>query len=208
MNKIWTITAIICAMMIHCGCNDDNEVKISQGTALKQEHIEQAENLDKQSYAGLENIFLDTKAIQGQEGKITLLIFGKNNCIYCDKIKDDIKNNDSLKDTLKANFLPYYINISYTKNHTLQFQNTHSHNRESASIPTSTLVETYVKSPMRPTPTLVFLTPAGERIYELPGYLPSEQILILLKYMQSQKWQGKSLQDISLEINESLSHNF
>ena len=188
MNKLWMLCAIIYAMMISFGCNDDNEVRISQGAALNEKHIEQAENLDKESYAGLEDVFLDTKTIQGQEGKITLLIFGKNHCTYCDKLKDDIKNNTSLKSILQSHFLPYYINISYTKNHHLQFQN----------APESTLS----------TSTLIFLTPTGEVIYELPGYLPSKELSALLKYMQSQKWKGKDKDTISLEINESLRNAF
>ena len=203
MNKLWMLCAIIYAMMISFGCNDDNEVRISQGAALNEKHIEQAENLDKESYAGLEDVFLDTKTIQGQEGKITLLIFGKNHCTYCDKLKDDIKNNTSLKSILQSHFLPYYINISYTKNHHLQFQNA-----PESTLSTSTLIETYVKSPMRPTPTLIFLAPTGEVIYELPGYLPSKELSALLKYMQSQKWKGKDKDTISLEINEYLRNAF
>ena len=67
--------------------------------------------------------------------------------------------------------------MSYAKNHLLQFQNT-----PESTLSTSTLMETYVKSPMRPTPTLIFLTPTGEVIYELPGYIPSNEILALLEY--------------------------
>lgn len=197
--KIYTICGSILIMTFFSACSEESDVGISQGKKLTSQYIQEAEDIDKESYAGLEDVFLDTKTIQGQEGKITLLIFGKNRCGYCDKIKDDIKNSKSLQNTLKSHFLPYYINVSYTKNHLLQFQNT-----PESTLSTSTLMETYVKSPMRPTPTLIFLTPTGEVIYELPGYLPSNEILALLEYMQSQKWKGKDKDTISLEVNESL----
>ncbi|WP_289180992.1 thioredoxin fold domain-containing protein [Helicobacter japonicus] len=196
--KIYTICGSILIMTFFSACSEESDVGISQGKKLTSQYIQEAEDIDKESYAGLEDVFLDTKTIQGQESKITLLIFGKNRCGYCDKIKDDIKNGDPV-----IVLIAYYINVSYAKNHLLQFQNT-----PESTLSTSTLMETYVKSPMRPTPTLIFLTPTGEVIYELPGYIPSNEILALLEYMQSQKWKGKDKDTISLEINESLRNAF
>ena len=178
--KIYTICGSILIMTFFSACSEESDVGISQGKKLTSQYIQEAEDIDKESYAGLEDVFLDTKTIQGQESKITLLIFGKNRCGYCDKIKDDIKISNLL-----------------------QFQNT-----PESTLSTSTLMETYVKSPMRPTPTLIFLTPTGEVIYELPGYIPSNEILALLEYMQSQKWKGKDKDTISLEINDPLRNAF
>lgn len=181
-------------VFLFLGCSDENEVKISQGN--NNTAIEQAESLDRQSYAGLEDVFLDTKNISTQEDKVTLLIFGKNNCVYCDKIKDDIKANSEIKTLLQSHFIPYYVNVSYTKIHNLSFVDSKK------ELSTPALMESYVKSPMRPTPTLIFLNPKGESIFELPGYMNADSILKILQYMQSKQWQNKSQAQVASEINK------
>ncbi|TLD86429.1 MULTISPECIES: thioredoxin family protein [Helicobacter] len=195
MKKIFKISLLLCMLSI-VGCEDE-QVKISTAQD-KSEILKQAENRDKSSYAGLEDVFLDTKHINTDENKLTLLIFSKNNCTYCDKLKDDIAKNPALKEMLKAHFLPYYVNVSYTKTHILHF------GEKEQKIPTHNLMESYVKSPMRPTPTLVFIDKSGEAIYELPGYLPQDKMLKLYEYMASGAWAGKNLQQINREINEEI----
>ena len=189
------LCGFICVFTL-LGCNDDNEVKISQGNNAAA--IDHAESLDKQSYAGLEDVFLDTKNISTQEDKVTLLIFGKNNCVYCDKIKDDIKANSEIKSLLQDHFIPYYVNVSYTKIHNLNFIDSKK------ELSSTALMESYVKSPMRPTPTLIFLNPKGEVIFELPGYMKPDSILKILQYMQSKQWQDKDQTQVASEINKIL----
>lgn len=196
MPRFYMLCGFICVFALFLGCNDDNEVKISQGN--NNAAIEHAESLDKQSYAGLEDTFLDTKNITTQEDKVTLLIFGKNNCVYCDKIKDDIKANSEIKSLLQSHFIPYYINVSYTKIHNLNFIDSKK------ELSTNALMESYVKSPMRPTPTLIFLNPKGESIFELPGYMNADAIVHILHYMQSKQWQDKSQAQVANEINTIL----
>ena len=84
MKKIFKISLLLCMLSI-VGCEDE-QVKISTAQD-KSEILKQAENRDKSSYAGLEDVFLDTKHINTDENKLTLLIFSKNNCTYCDKLK-------------------------------------------------------------------------------------------------------------------------
>lgn len=186
------IYGVLCALML--GCSDDKEVKVSQGG--NKADIQQAESLDKESYAGLEDTFLDTKTIRTQQDKIALLIFGKNNCVYCDKIKDDIKANSELKAFLQAHFLPYYINTSYTKIHALHFTDS------TQELSTNALMDTYVKSAMRPTPTLVFLDTQGKSVFELPGYVNPKVLLHILEYIQSKQWQEKDKVQIANDINK------
>lgn len=204
---MWRVYMIHCRFFLLCvflltffaACSDENEVKVSSGNTLTQEQIDYAQNLDKASYEGLEDVFLDTKDIQSSESKITLVIFGKNNCIYCDKLKDDIKRTPLLKSYLQEHFMPYYVNTSYAKTHTLHFG---KDGVGTESLGTNALMNRFVNSPMRPTPTLVFLTQEGKSIYELPGYLPPLQILALLEYIDSRAWQGKSNDVIAQEINK------
>lgn len=185
--------------LLLCGCSQEEEVKLSSDSKDKTHLITRAENIDKSSYAGLEDVFLDTKHLYTQkDNKLTLFIFGKNNCPYCDKLKDDIKANSTLKSMLQEHFLPYYINVSYNKKHILSI----GENTQEANTPE--LMELYVKSPMRPTPSLIFINAQGKSIYELPGYLPPEAMQKLLAYMASGEWKGKSEEEIATHINGAL----
>ncbi|MCH5313350.1 MAG: thioredoxin fold domain-containing protein [Helicobacter sp.] len=199
MKKIVMQGIFATFIVLLCGC-DDEQVKISTHTKDKSHLIEQAENRDKSSYAGLEDVFLDTKHLytQDADNKLTLFIFAKNNCLYCDKLKDDIANDNALKSMLQAHFLPDYINTSYTKKHILH------KGEDTQTIPTFNLMEFYVKSPMRPTPTLVFVDREGKSIYELPGYLPKDQMLKLYTYMANGAWKGKDEKQIIMDINKEL----
>lgn len=180
--------------LILSGCGDD-EVGISSVNDDRAHIIDMAENIDKHSYEGLEHIFLDTKTIDMQKDKTTLLIFGKNNCPYCEKLKDDIKANKDLQNALKAHFLPYYINASYTKSHILHFA-------DSTMLDTQALMERFVKSPLRPTPTLVFLDTNGAAMFELPGYLEPKYILAILDYIH--KHPNAAPKTIASDINDML----
>ena len=180
-------------------CSEEQEVKISTGAKNADETLKQAESVDRASYAGLEDVFLDTKHLYtNKDDKLTLFIFARNNCFYCDKLKGDIAQNSQLKQTLQERFLPYYINSSYTKKHILY------RGEDTQSFNTHQLIESYVKSPLRPTPTLVFVDTQGKSIYELPGYLPSESMIKILDYMASGKWKGKDVKQINNEIREEL----
>lgn len=198
-KKIFSSALFASLLLCINGCENE-EVKISSGANLTQEHIQQAENLDKKSYQGLEDVFLDTKTITAKD-RIPLLIFGKNNCTYCDKLKNDIKEDSQLKHLLQQYFATYYINVSYSKIHHLEFDKT-------ASLSTSDLMDTYVTSPLRPTPTLVFLDNRGAPIYELPGYLPPKEMRKVFEYMQEKQWQNKSTATITSEIDTLLRSSY
>lgn len=198
-KKIFSSTLFASLLLCINGCENE-EVKISSGTNLTQEHIQQAENLDKKSYQGLEDVFLDTKTITAKD-RIPLLIFGKNNCTYCDKLKNDIKEDSQLKHLLQQYFATYYINVSYSKIHHLEFD-------KANSLSTSDLMDTYVTSPLRPTPTLVFLDNKGTPIYELPGYLPPKEMHKVFEYIQEKQWQDKSTATIASEIDTLLRSSY
>lgn len=161
------------------GCESDN-AQISQGGNISQEQIQQADNLDKNSYAGLEDVFNDTSIIDIKPDKQTLIIFGKNNCTYCEKLKDDIKQQDSLKELLQTHFNTYYVNVSYTKPHNLHFST-------DSKLDSQELIEHYVKSPLRPTPTMVFVNEDGKSIFEIPGYLPLDSMIQVLSFIAQNK---------------------
>lgn len=197
MFKIIGCLPLILAFMI--GCNSsDNDIQLSQGDNLTQEHIQGAESLDKASYAGLEDVFLDTKQIKSFDGKLPLLIFGRNNCTYCEKLKDDIKDNPKLKQILQDHFSSFYINMSYTKTHEVSLGKT------SSTLNTDRLANMFFTSPIRPTPTLIFLNQNAEVLYRLPGYIPSDKLLKVFTFIAEKKWlnlpQKQILEQISALI--------
>ncbi|MBR2495084.1 thioredoxin fold domain-containing protein [Helicobacter sp.] len=161
-------TIALCGML--CGCKD------SENTTL------QANDLDKKTYAGLEDVFLDTGVIE-TKGKYMLLVFGANGCTYCENLKSDIKAQLNLREKLK-DFSAYYINTSYSKLHT--FRIGEGAMLQEHSIPTRKLAEIYR---IGPTPTLVFATKDGKTILTYPSYLPPKQFSALLDFIAQGSWQ-------------------
>ena len=88
-KRITTIIFFVFYFLAFYGCEDSHKVELSSGKEIGLEQIKEMESLDKISYVGLENVFSDTKIIS-PNGKPLLLIFAKNNCIYCDKFKDNL----------------------------------------------------------------------------------------------------------------------
>lgn len=115
MKQIYKILFIFTLFFIGCDEQKIDSTILSKGSQMSQEAIDLAKNFDKESYKDLADLFLDTSKIDFS--KKVFIIFGKNQCKYCDMLKDEIKKNPALQDTLKTHFNPYYINISYNKTH-------------------------------------------------------------------------------------------
>lgn len=150
-------------LVLLLGCSDDkiDSSIISSGSAMSSEAKDVEQNLDKASYAELSDLFLDTSSIDFS--KDVLIVFGKNNCKYCDFLKDAIKIDDKLKGVIKDRFNPYYVNISYSKTHKIHFKD------KEASVKTYDLASIFSANA---TPTIVFLNSDGSVKYILPGYAP------------------------------------
>lgn len=167
-------------MVLLTGCKDGkiDENAFSTQSNISQEELQKAQNLDKASYAGLEHLFLDTSKISS-DGKYVILIFGKNNCQWCDRLKDELKTNKTTQEILLKNFNSYYINLSYTKEHTLDFKG------KQTIVDSATLASQYG---IRPTPTIVFLDKNGQPIVIYPGYLPQDKFQIFLNFIASAEY--------------------
>ncbi|MFC3848091.1 SoxW family protein [Helicobacter baculiformis] len=186
MSRFFLAVLVLLSLTCFGVADDDaiNEDMISSGSASSPQAIEKANNLDKQSYMGLEDVFLDTKTI-APNGKYMLLVFGKNGCSYCELLKQDIKKHNTLKDFIKANYSAYYINISYSKMH--NFRVGGAHKNKEFKLPTFELASIYDVSS---TPTIVFANPDGKTIYELPGYMPYKQFLAVLEFVGKGLYKG------------------
>lgn len=145
----------MCYVMI--GCKDGN-IAISHGEDNTSELNEKLDNIDVSSYKGLEDIISNNSHIESKTKPI-MLIFGVNNCKYCEILKQDMRNNTSLHNFIKDNFVTYYINTSYSKNHNIAYMK--------KTMNTDDLSRYYgvVKTPL-----IVWLEPNGTRILKLDGY--------------------------------------
>ncbi len=175
--KLWLLLAIGCFFV---ACKDEkvDSNMISSTSNISQEAIEQSKNLDKTSYAGLEHLFGDTERISSN-GKFVLLIFGKNNCQWCDRLKDEIKENKETQALLKQYFQTYYINLSYSKLHYLNFDGQESQ-RDTAELA--------MEYSIRPTPTNIFLDSHGQTIFSWPGYFSQSQMQTILGFIASKEY--------------------
>ncbi|MGX2983020.1 thioredoxin fold domain-containing protein [Helicobacter sp. 23-1045] len=115
MKRIYEILIVFCVLFLSACENKIDENIISKGSDFSAEAREKSQNLDKESYKDLAHLFLDTNEIDFSRG--VLIIFGKNQCKYCDMLKDDIKKNPAVQGKIGENFNAYYINTSYQKTH-------------------------------------------------------------------------------------------
>ncbi|MDO7253249.1 SoxW family protein [Helicobacter cappadocius] len=189
MKKIFlmAITLVILGMfsISLSGCNSDNKVDssiISDGSNTSSKVSQESENLDKNSYAGLEDVFGDTKFIT-PNGKYMMMVFGANGCPYCEALKKDIKDTPSLKKYIQDNFTAYYINMSYSKIH--DFKVGTPNDPKEIQVSTAQLSRMY---DIRPTPTIVFSDTDGKTILEFPGYMPEKQFMAMLEFIATGEW--------------------
>ncbi|RAX54687.1 hypothetical protein CCY99_02685 [Helicobacter sp. 16-1353] len=168
MQKFNILALTLSLFFIACSDDKIDSSLISSGAIMDEEAREIEQNLDKASYAELADLFLDTKDVAFD--KDVLIVFGKNNCKYCDMLKDTIKNDANLKQIIKDNFNPYYINTSYTKTHNIDFGSKTSH------IKTNDFASIFG---INSTPAIIFLSKDGNVKYMYPGFTPQLKDLII-----------------------------
>lgn len=186
-----TLYFLICISisLIFCACeNEMNGEIISSGTNNTQEQLLAMENIDRNSYAEVSDVFLETSKITSHHLPY-FLVFSANGCVYCDRLKTLIKENQEIKDFLKANYAPYYINISYTKTHQVDFLN--------QTLSTADLA---LKYNIKPTPTLVFLSQEGKELFVYPGFMPKNRLLATLEFLANPTLQDKDSKTIAQEL--------
>lgn len=160
MKQILSIL-FIGILIIGCKDNSIDSSIISSGSSMSENAMQASQNLDKESYKEILDIVGDNANISF--AKDVLIIFGKNNCTYCDMLKNAIKIDTALQNLITTNFNPYYINTSYNKVHNINFndKNIPINTEEFASIFSINL-----------TPTMVFFSKDGKVKYMFAGFNP------------------------------------
>lgn len=190
MNKNYFLLCIMLSLVLGA-CQEDMDSKIvSSGTNNTTEQLLAMENIDRNSYAEVADVFLQTSEITS-ENLPFLLVFSANGCVYCDRLKTLIKDNLDIKEFLKANYAPYYINISYTKFHKVSFLQ--------QTLNTTDLAKIYH---IKPTPTLVFLSSKGKELFIYPGFMPKNRFLATLEFLKNPELESKDSKAIAQELQE------
>lgn len=187
MYRKFLLYCLIAFCFNACGENTESSI-VTSGTQYSKEKHKAMENIDINSYQEVADVFLETSAIQS-DGKPYLLVFGANGCVYCDRLKELIRDNAEIKDFLKANYVPYYINISYTKTHQIDF----------LDMPLNT-IELAQKYSIKPTPTLIFLSKSGKELFVYPGFLPKEKFLSTLEFFKNPNLEQSDAKSIKTRL--------
>ncbi len=190
--KITNLFCILSLAFLVSGCEDKVDSNIvSSGAKNTQEQLDVLQNVDKNSYKEVADVFLDTQEIATTGNKPYFLVFAANGCIYCDKLKELIRDDSEVKATLQENYSPFYINLSYSKSHNVAFLG--------KTKETSELGRTYN---IKPTPTLVFVAPSGETLFVYPGYMPKERFLATLNFLKDPSLESKDEKEIAKALQE------
>ncbi len=184
------LSVLLLISLFLSACKSSNKDKLdenllSSGAQSSKELNDERDNIDKKSYAGLEDIFSDTKFISPND-KYMLLVFGRNGCSYCERLKNDLKDVKELHDYVKDHFSAYYINMSYPKTHNFKVGDKDKNDEKEIKMSTEELAQIYA---VQSTPTIVLSDKTGKTIYELPGYMPSTQFLAVLEFIGDGKYQ-------------------
>ncbi|RDU73159.1 hypothetical protein CQA66_02760 [Helicobacter aurati] len=176
MNKQSFICATTCVILplLILGCKE-SKITIGDGNNNTQTLEEISQNIDTASYKGLEDVFSNSAHIESKSKPI-MLIFAKNNCTYCERLKNDIAKDSSLRNLIKENFVSYYINTSYSKSHQVSFLN--------KNMPTDSLALTYQ---LEATPLIVWVEPNGKKILSLQGY-DKKYFVSMLHFIEEKKY--------------------
>ncbi|WP_120936370.1 SoxW family protein [Helicobacter pylori] len=199
-KKFLSVLLLISLFLSACKSNNKDKLDeklLSSGSQSSKELNDERDNIDKKSYAGLEDVFLDNKSISPND-KYMLLVFGRNGCSYCERFKKDLKNVKELHDYVKEHFSAYYVNISYSKEHSFKVGDKDKNDEKEIKMSTEELAQIYA---VQSTPTIVLSDKTGKTIYELPGYMPSTQFLAVLEFIGDGKYQDtKNDEDLTKKL--------
>lgn len=188
---------VFASLLLLVGCKNEkiDSSMLSSKSNISQEMIEQSNHLDRASYAGMEHIFADTENIVSN-GRFVLLIFGRNGCHWCERLKEEIKGNQMTQEMLAKDFQTYYINLSYSKLHHLDFD---------GKIDEKTTRTFGAEYAIRSTPTSIFLDSKGNAILGWPGYFSQEQMQVILQFIASKEYQkAKNQEDFYKMLSQRL----
>lgn len=182
------ITSLVASTFLLSGCTESNskaqevvekpKAEVTTTAEVKKEEL-------KVTYTQNDNVvndvFKDIAKI-GPEGKYMLVVFGTNTDPYSDRLKADIKNSAELTNMIKEKTSAYYLKAHENKRMKLY------HEGDYMDVDTKTMISIYG---VTSTPTLIFTDKLGKAVIVVPGYMPTKQFIETIRFMESNKWEGK-----------------
>ncbi len=115
----------------------------------------------------------DAAQQQENEGKRKFMIyFHADWCAYCHKLEKNAFSNQEIADYINSNFVPVKVDT----------------NKES---------QTAARFGVRGLPDIRFLTPDGDGIAKIPGYVEIKQLLTLLKFINTDSYKTMSIKEFA-----------
>jgi thioredoxin-related protein len=106
-----------------------------------------------------------------------MIFFHADWCKYCHKLEKNAFADQEIADYINAHFLPVRIDTEKDRNTTARFG-------------------------VRGLPDIRFLTPGGEGIARIPGYVEGSQLLMLLKFISTDSYKSMSIKDFSAQLEK------
>jgi thioredoxin-related protein len=184
------MASIIASAILLSGCGEDKtEAKmIEKNTTEKAQapkNVQAKKEETKVTYTKYDSIvhqaFQDTAKV-GPEGKPMVMVFGTNTDPYTDRLKADIKGSDKLMEKLQNEFSSFYFKAHENLRHKL------FHENEYMDVDTKTMIAIYG---INATPTIIFADTNGKAIIVVPGYMPANQFIQTMNFIQAGLWKGK-----------------
>lgn len=190
--KVSALIALISLSVLFTACGEQStEAKVVE-EKVKTEVIDATKEVKKDIkeetkvvYTKYDNVVYDVfkdAAKIGPNDKYMLLVFGTNTDPYTDRLKADIQNSKELSKKIKNDFSSFYLKAHENLRHKL------FHEGEFMDVDTKTMISIYA---IASTPTIIFTDKNGKAVIVVPGYMPANQFLVTLKFIEEGIWKGK-----------------
>lgn len=131
----------------------------------------------------MDSIFLNSSNIKLGD-KPVMIVFGKDDCYHCSILSASLTSNETIHGYIALNFLPYYINISDDKKHTIPY----------LSISGLSSVDTARLYNIEYLPFIVFIDTDGKEIMRVTGFPGEKRLIHLLEFIYNDVWKNYSTQ--------------
>ena len=121
------------------------------------------------------------KKAEGSE-RVVLVDVYTNWCSWCKKMDRDVYGTEEVQAVLDKHFVIAKLNA----------ESTTAHDVRGTSLTEREIAKSFGVTGY---PTTLFLTPEGEPITVLPGYVPKETFLVVLEYIHTRSYESQSWEE-------------